>query len=817
MDFVKVFDQTVRQIKREVNKKVLNVPEIEQKVLEATSNEPWGPHGALMADIAQATRNFGEYQMIMAILWRRLNDTGKNWRHVYKSLTVLEYMVAHGAERVIDELREHLYQIKTLVDFQYVESSGKDQGMNVRKKAQAVISLVSDREKIREARQKAASNREKYRGSGSGIHRPGTYGSADRYGGNDRDEDRYYPGYGERQGDRDRDRFDKGSGGDRYGEGGEKYRKDDEHDDRDRGASRGGFGDRDRERDRDTERRGGDRYGDRYDDEGAPGSRPPPSYDEVRGGDGAGGRGGGGGGGGWVDDHEGGSGKEGGGGGGGGSLAAAVARAQRGQGGQTAGGRPDGGGSFFANERGDGGEFDFDPRGRAPEGGGEEEDFFRGTSSLGAANGSSAGGSKGPAGVPNAAEDLFGGFQFQATPVPGAGATGSADPFGGNGRAEGGGDASLFGGGGGVVDGFAASFDSPPAAAGPSGDGGVSGFDAAFGGSAFSAFDATSNASGGVGGSAAATGAGGGEGLASSADLFGGGGRSGVADPFAAPPGQRPPPGSMGADPFSAPTTGGAGAAAAAADPYGADPFSAGGPPSSGPLSGGRTGVTPLGMSAAAPGDPFAAGLPPSSGPSSVGRTGVTPLGMSAGPVDPFGAPGPMSSGPSSVGRTGVAPMGDARPQPSQGGGVDPFGLSAFESAMPATTGLNSTPPTSTGSVGSGSARKQSALLASTLSTGLVNLNLKAATENPLSGLGINFGESSSLIEKEKTDKTMPVSMGRAMGSGTGRGVAGAKTLVPGSSGMGAVGVGAGMVWYGRSENGGFEMSRLMNPSCSKS
>jgi hypothetical protein len=82
------------------------------QVLEATSNEPWGPHGTIMADIAQATRNFNDYHLIMAILYKRLNDTGRNWRHVYKSLTVLEYLVANGSERVIDELREHTYHIQ---------------------------------------------------------------------------------------------------------------------------------------------------------------------------------------------------------------------------------------------------------------------------------------------------------------------------------------------------------------------------------------------------------------------------------------------------------------------------------------------------------------------------------------------------------------------------------------------------------------------------------------------------------------------------------------------------------------------------------
>ncbi|KAL5537946.1 hypothetical protein UlMin_046062 [Ulmus minor] len=221
----KVFDQTVRDLKREVNKKVLKVPGIEQKVLDATSNEPWGPHGSLLADIALATRNYHEYQMIMSVVWKRINDTGKNWRHVYKALTVLEYLVAHGSERVIDEIREHAYQISTLSDFQYIDSTGKDQGSNVRKKSQSLVALVNDKERIIEVRQKAAANRDKFRSpsSSGGMYRPGGgYGDRyddDRYGG--RDEDRN--GYGrEREwGYRDEDRY--GRNGDSYGHDGDRY------------------------------------------------------------------------------------------------------------------------------------------------------------------------------------------------------------------------------------------------------------------------------------------------------------------------------------------------------------------------------------------------------------------------------------------------------------------------------------------------------------------------------------------------------------------------------------------------------------------
>lgn len=235
MSMKKAFDQTIRDLKREVNKKVLKVPSVEQKVLDATSNEPWGPHGSLLADVAQATRNYHEYQMIMAILWKRLNDTGKNWRHVYKALTVLEYLVAHGSERVIDEIKEHAYQISTLSDFQYIDSSGRDQGNNVRRKSQSLVVLVNDKERIQEVRQKAASNRDKFRSTSGGMYRPGSHSGSGGYG-----DDRYEGhdernGYGREKewGYRDDEKY--GRYGDSYNREGDRYGRDsEEHYGRDR-------------------------------------------------------------------------------------------------------------------------------------------------------------------------------------------------------------------------------------------------------------------------------------------------------------------------------------------------------------------------------------------------------------------------------------------------------------------------------------------------------------------------------------------------------------------------------------------------------
>uniref|UniRef100_A0A803LBG8 ENTH domain-containing protein n=1 Tax=Chenopodium quinoa TaxID=63459 RepID=A0A803LBG8_CHEQI len=192
MDFMKVVDQAVREIKREVNLKVLKVPEIEQKVLDATDNEPWGPHGSALAEIAVATKKFSECQMVMNVLWTRLGETGKDWRYVYKALAVIEYLISNGSERAVDEIIEHTFQISSLASFEYVEPNGKDVGINVRKKAENIVALLNNKDKIEAARKKAASNREKYVGlsstgmsykSSSASYGGGGSQSSNRYGG----------------------------------------------------------------------------------------------------------------------------------------------------------------------------------------------------------------------------------------------------------------------------------------------------------------------------------------------------------------------------------------------------------------------------------------------------------------------------------------------------------------------------------------------------------------------------------------------------------------------------------------------------------
>ena len=66
---------------------VYNYSDAEAKVREATSNDPWGPSSALMGELAEYTYHVQAYGLVMGMLWKRLNDHGKNWRHVYKVCT----------------------------------------------------------------------------------------------------------------------------------------------------------------------------------------------------------------------------------------------------------------------------------------------------------------------------------------------------------------------------------------------------------------------------------------------------------------------------------------------------------------------------------------------------------------------------------------------------------------------------------------------------------------------------------------------------------------------------------------------------------
>ncbi|XP_076823533.1 epsin-2-like isoform X2 [Clavelina lepadiformis] len=156
-------------VRRNVLNVVRNYSDAEIKVREATSNDPWGPSSSLMSEIADMTYNVVYFSEIMTMIWKRINDHGKNWRHVYKALVLLDYLIKTGSERVAQQCKENIFAIQTLKDFQFIDRDVKDQGSNVREKSKQLVNLLKDDERLKTERARALKAKERFAQTTTGI------------------------------------------------------------------------------------------------------------------------------------------------------------------------------------------------------------------------------------------------------------------------------------------------------------------------------------------------------------------------------------------------------------------------------------------------------------------------------------------------------------------------------------------------------------------------------------------------------------------------------------------------------------------------
>lgn len=80
---------------------------------------------------------------------------------------MLSYLVKNGSERVVTSAREHIYDLRSLESYTFVDENGKDQGVNVRHKIRDLIEFIQDDDRLREERKKAKKNKDKYIGMSS--------------------------------------------------------------------------------------------------------------------------------------------------------------------------------------------------------------------------------------------------------------------------------------------------------------------------------------------------------------------------------------------------------------------------------------------------------------------------------------------------------------------------------------------------------------------------------------------------------------------------------------------------------------------------
>ncbi|CAH0479053.1 unnamed protein product [Peronospora belbahrii] len=148
--------------------------DVERKIEEALSNKNWGASSTLLNEISQLTYDFESYGVIMRKIWEAMDAEGRQWRSVYKALSLLEHLIKNGTERVIENARDHMFKLRHLSSFSYHDGS-IDRGSGVRDKAKQLADMLNDNDMIRTEREKAGRLRNKYVGIGSGYSGGGNY------------------------------------------------------------------------------------------------------------------------------------------------------------------------------------------------------------------------------------------------------------------------------------------------------------------------------------------------------------------------------------------------------------------------------------------------------------------------------------------------------------------------------------------------------------------------------------------------------------------------------------------------------------------
>ncbi|KAF8392172.1 hypothetical protein HHK36_022514 [Tetracentron sinense] len=153
---------------------------------EATNNDPLAPDAKTMTRIAEASFDIDDYWRIADVLHRKLYSIDwKLWRQSYRSLVLLEFLLTHGPEDFAEEFKCDTDVIRELGKFKHIDESGFNWGVNMQKKSEGILSLLSGGEILEEARLKALKITKEIQGFGnllvspsSGTSRTSSFGSS---------------------------------------------------------------------------------------------------------------------------------------------------------------------------------------------------------------------------------------------------------------------------------------------------------------------------------------------------------------------------------------------------------------------------------------------------------------------------------------------------------------------------------------------------------------------------------------------------------------------------------------------------------------
>lgn len=139
---------------------------------EATSGNTWAPDTRTLGSISRAAFELEDYMKIVEILHNRfLSFERKNWRVSYNSLIVLEHLLTHGPESVAGEFQSDKDVMNKMQSFQYIDQTGFNWGLAVRKKSERILKLLEKGPLLKEERDRARKVTRGIQGFGSFTQR----------------------------------------------------------------------------------------------------------------------------------------------------------------------------------------------------------------------------------------------------------------------------------------------------------------------------------------------------------------------------------------------------------------------------------------------------------------------------------------------------------------------------------------------------------------------------------------------------------------------------------------------------------------------
>ena len=150
---------------RALKNHALSYSDVEVKVREATSNDPWSCPLSLMRELSRATHDYVDYPKLFAMLWKRLADV-EHVMHVTKALQLLDFLIRHGSERFVLDVKRRQRDIAALQRYKHYDQSNIDDAKEARAKAKQVHELLANETRLQAERQAAEKQNRQLAGGG---------------------------------------------------------------------------------------------------------------------------------------------------------------------------------------------------------------------------------------------------------------------------------------------------------------------------------------------------------------------------------------------------------------------------------------------------------------------------------------------------------------------------------------------------------------------------------------------------------------------------------------------------------------------------